>query len=312
MQYFPLFFDLNRKSVLVVGGGEVATRKVDMLMRAGAIVTLISPKIDAQLHSWVKAKQVHWIQNFYSADLLSKDFVQLWATTNNPAINHQIYQDAKDMGILVNVVDDLPYCDFITPSVVNRGRIQIAISSGGASPVLVRNIRQTLESVLAHNTALLGDFAASKRNDIKEHFATVTERKSFWESFFALTSVAEATSWEQLESVYVQKIKGKHVETPTLSWIEVGQDVELLTFKALQQMQKAETVLYFKDCPFEFVDLVRRDASREVYKDTMELVALLENKQENDESICVLIPADSSEFNLLMGHGKCYKLGMVQ
>ncbi|MDG2933248.1 bifunctional precorrin-2 dehydrogenase/sirohydrochlorin ferrochelatase, partial [Vibrio parahaemolyticus] len=164
MRYFPLFLDLINKPVLVVGGGEVASRKVEALLKAGADVTIVSPTLVDFLSKLASEHQLRWVQRFYSSDIVTKNFVQVWATTDNPELNHQVYKDAKELGILVNVVDDKPYCDFITPSMINRGRIQIAISSGGASPVLIRNIREKLESILPQNMGLMADFANSKRN----------------------------------------------------------------------------------------------------------------------------------------------------
>ncbi|MCG6507725.1 bifunctional precorrin-2 dehydrogenase/sirohydrochlorin ferrochelatase, partial [Vibrio parahaemolyticus] len=154
-RYFPLFLDLTNKPVLVVGGGEVACRKIDALLRAGAKVTIVSPQIASTLQSLVDDGKCQWIQNFYTSQILTKEYLQVWATTDNPDLNHQVHKDAKNMGILVNVVDDQPYCDFITPSMIERGRVQLAISSGGASPVLIRNVRETLEAVLPQNLGLL-------------------------------------------------------------------------------------------------------------------------------------------------------------
>ncbi len=280
-------------------------------MRAGAVVTVVSPNIDQQLKTWVDENSCHWIQNFYSSDLLSNEYVQLWATTNNPTINHQIYKDAKKFGILVNVVDDQPYCDFITPSIINRGKIQIAISSGGASPVLVRKIRQTFESLLAQNTSLLADFVCSKRNAIKEQFATVTERKRFWESFFDNEFVNASNKREDLEALYQSLIEKKQQESGSLIWIEYDHDVELLTIKALQQMQKVELVYHTEDCPLELMDLVRRDANRQAFKDAVELASLLDRESNEVQRRCVLVPSGSNEFNLLIGKSKLYKLGQV-
>ncbi|GAK83204.1 siroheme synthase / Precorrin-2 oxidase /sirohydrochlorin ferrochelatase [Vibrio ponticus] len=121
MQYFPMFLDLKDKEVLVVGGGEVACRKVETLIRAGAIVTIVSPAIENFLHALVEKGECRWVQNFYSKEMMDARFIQIWATTDNPELNHQVYRDAKALNILVNVVDDQPYCDFITPSIVNRG-----------------------------------------------------------------------------------------------------------------------------------------------------------------------------------------------
>lgn len=187
MQYFPLFMNLRDRPILVVGGGEVACRKVDSLIRAGANVSIVSPQIDLYLQRLVERNECHWIQNLYSKKILDKKYLQVWATTDNLELNHRVYDDAKALGILVNVVDDQPYCDFITPSMITRGRIQIAISSGGASPVLIRNIREQLESSLAFNLSLLADFGMSKRGDIKQRLPSVDLRRKFWEMFLPVS-----------------------------------------------------------------------------------------------------------------------------
>ncbi|MCK6265048.1 siroheme synthase [Vibrio sp. ZSDE26] len=311
MQYFPLFMDLDNKPVLVVGGGEVACRKVDALLRAGALVTIVSPKIDDYLQALVADKKCHWIQHFYSSDCILKEYVQVWATTDNPDLNHQVYKDAKRHGILVNVVDDLPYCDFITPSMVNRGRIQIAISSGGASPVLVRNIRETLETVLPQNLSLIADFAASKRNSIKESLPTVNQRRKFWEQYLSSSDVNEAKSREQLEEFYVKQLDTGVDEQGFCFWICYGDDIELLTMKALRYMQQAELILYHVDCPFEFIDLSRRDAERVSFDTPMDLSDKLQAARSRDERVCVFVSEHSHDYALLMKNDEFLLPGSV-
>ncbi|WP_116872019.1 precorrin-2 dehydrogenase/sirohydrochlorin ferrochelatase family protein [Vibrio splendidus] len=301
MRYFPMFLDVENKPILVVGGGEVACRKVDSLLRAGANVTLVSPKVAPYLQQLVDENKLHWVQNFYSSQIISKEYLQVWATTDNPSLNHQVYNDAKKLGILVNVVDDLPYCDFITPSMINRGRIQIAISSGGASPVLVRNIREKLETVLPQNIGLLADFGASKRNSIKESYPTVDERRKFWERFLSSSFIEQVTDREQLETYYQQALTEGVDSEGQVTWIEFEQDVELLSMKALRLMQEAELVLSPKECPFEYVDLCRRDAERESYANSGGLSTKLEQAKAENLRVCVFIPPASVEFNLLVG-----------
>ncbi|MEZ9605277.1 NAD(P)-dependent oxidoreductase [Vibrio sp. 10N.261.55.A10] len=310
MRYFPMFLDVENKPILVVGGGEVACRKVDSLLRAGADVTLVSPKVAPYLKQLVGENKLHWVQNFYSSQIISKNYLQVWATTDNPSLNHQVYNDAKKLGILVNVVDDLPYCDFITPSMINRGRIQIAISSGGASPVLVRNIREKLETVLPQNIGLIADFGASKRNSIKESFPTVDERRKFWERFLSSSFIEQVNDREQLESYYQQALTEGIDSEGQVTWIEFEQDVELLSMKALRLMQEAELVLSPSDCPFEFIDLCRRDAERESYANSGELSTKLEQARAEKLRVCVFIPPASVEFNLLVG--KDLKLSAAQ
>lgn len=301
MQYFPLFLNLNDKPVLVVGGGEVACRKVDALIRAGALVTIVSPKIEPYLLELVEQKRCQWVQNFYSSELLTNDYLQVWATTDNPSLNHQVHKDAKNSRILVNVVDDQPYCDFITPSMIERGRIQIAISSGGASPVLVRNIRETLEAVLPQNLSLLADFGSSKRNSIKQSLASVSERRKFWEEFLGEPKVENAKNREDLEALYQQALNQPIDNEGQCTWINFGDDVELLPIKALRYMQRAEVVFFEENCPFEFIDLVRRDAERESFQDAAQLAEKLNQARAEKRRICVLMPKQATDYTLLIG-----------
>ncbi|WP_342607022.1 precorrin-2 dehydrogenase/sirohydrochlorin ferrochelatase family protein [Vibrio tritonius] len=299
MRYFPLFMDLNNKPVLVVGGGEVACRKIDALIRAGAYVTVVSPQVAPYLESLVKDGKCVWVKNFYSSAVLDQPFIQVWATTDNPELNHQVHKEAKQRGLLVNVVDDQPYCDFITPSMIDRGRIQIAISSGGASPVLVRNLRETIEGVLPGNLGLLAEFGSSKRNSIKEALPSVDSRRQFWERFFALTAVKQATSRDVLEQAYSELLKQDKPRELEVVWVEFAQDVERLSLKALRTMQQAERVLYPKQCPFDFIDLCRRDAERELFSDETELSQRLEELKQQEERIVIFIPQGTQAYALL-------------
>ncbi|MFM2589902.1 NAD(P)-dependent oxidoreductase [Vibrio sp. TBV020] len=309
MQYFPLFVNLNHKPVLVVGGGEVASRKVDSLIRAGANVTIVSPQVEDYLGKLIEKGECQWIQGFYSQELLETSYVQVWATTDNPSLNHQVHHDAKRKGILVNVVDDLPYCDFITPSMINRGRIQIAISSGGAAPVLIRNMREKLESVLPQNLSLQADFAASKRKDIKEQLPTVDERRKFWEAFFARPDVDTANSNTELEVAYQGALEQGFSRKGSVTWIEYGGDVELLTLKALRLMQQAELALFDNECPFPFVDLVRRDAERIEFDHQAALSTQLEIAKKEDKRVVVLLAPKSTNVTFLQGEDTIITLG---
>lgn len=295
MQYFPLFMDLRTKPVLVIGGGEVACRKVDTLLRAQAQVTIVSPEIETYLKSLVEEEACHWIQSEYSDAYLTKEYVQVWATTDSREINHQIHADATKKRILVNVVDDQPYCDFITPSIINRGKVQLAISSGGAAPVLIRNLREKMEAILPKNLSLLADFAASKRAHIKQILPSVDMRRRFWEKFYAVNDVKMASDLEMLERVYKSLSSENFQPVHRLTWIEYGNDVELLTLKALQIMQQAEVVLYSSECPFDFVDLIRRDAERVCYENDGEIDNWLIQLERTKKSVVVFCNSDRLE-----------------
>ncbi|MFA0442203.1 ferrochelatase [Vibrio sp. 10N.286.49.C2] len=312
MRYFPLFMDLLEKPVLVVGGGEVACRKIDMLIRAGASVTVVSPKIEPYLMQLVESGKCHWIQRFYERELMTTNYVQVWATTDNPTLNHQVHKDAKKINTLVNVVDDTPYCDFITPSIINRGRIQIAISSGGSSPVLIRGVREKIEAILPMNTAQLADFAASKRVDIKQRFQSVDERRKFWELFFREPEVMNCVNNQDIERAYQRLIEHSNQFSDSCTWVEFGTDPEYLPLKALRLMQEAEIVFHDDACPFGFIDLVRRDAERVVFKDITEVSESIRRAKANKQRVVVFIDPTSSAYRLLKEDDVVIQLGKMK
>lgn len=290
MRYFPLFYDLNHKPVLVVGGGEVACRKVESLLKAGALVTVVSPSLDTFLQQQFEANAITWVKGFYQSELID-DFIQIWATTDNPELNHRVHHDARRAGIMVNVVDDTPYCDFITPSMINRGKIQIAFSSGGSSPVLIRNLRKTFEAVLPQNLSLQAEFASSKRDDIKHKLPNVRNRRLFWETFFDRKEVISASTNAELESCYNRLIDEQNFEPSyAVTWVETSEDFELLSLKALRLMQSAEMVLFHDNVSPVFIDGVRRDAERSQWQTLAELKPLLEIEKKKLSSVVVLLP----------------------
>lgn len=282
--------DLVSKPVLVIGGGEVASRKVEALIKAQAKVIIVSPDLSSFLSELVTQNQCEWIQKPYEETQLDLyPFSQVWATTNNNELNHLIYSDAKKRNLLINVVDDQPYCDFITPSMITRGRIQVAISSGGSSPVLIRNMRETFETVLPQNLGLLADFAADKRDDIKQTYSSVDLRRKFWECFFADTRVKQSNELAELEQIYQEISSHPIYETEDEHWVVLDKDVELLPIKALRHMQQAEVVLYGDHDSGSYLELCRRDAAREQYRNRKELLELLNKYRQEKARIIVLI-----------------------
>ncbi|OCH15279.1 MULTISPECIES: bifunctional precorrin-2 dehydrogenase/sirohydrochlorin ferrochelatase [unclassified Aliivibrio] len=289
MRYFPIFMDIQKRPVLVVGGGEVACRKIDMLLQADADITVIAPSIKPYLSRYVEQEKITYHKGFYHHSLLDNKYVQVWATTDNSELNHQVYKDAHGAGILVNVVDDTGYCDFITPSMVNRGRVQVAISSGGSSPVLIRIIREQLETQLSTKIAMLADFGADKRNVVKKYFSTVDERRKFWEMFLRSPDIETLTTRNELEHLFTRYLSNDISVRSERNWIEYNQDTEMLTLKSLRLMQQAEWVIYFNDCPSEFVELCRRDAERISINSEQEIAEYLQQAEKDQVRVTILI-----------------------
>jgi precorrin-2 dehydrogenase / sirohydrochlorin ferrochelatase len=144
MKYFPIFLDLQQKNCVVVGGGRVAERKVLNLLRAGALITVISPQMSPALRRLEKKGKIQQrSRRFRSGDL--KSAYLAIAATDNREINERVYYEASALRIPVNVVDDPSLCSFIAPAIISRGDILLAISTGGESPSLAKALRKKLE-----------------------------------------------------------------------------------------------------------------------------------------------------------------------
>lgn len=143
MSYYPIFVDLKGRKVLVVGGGSVAGRKIDTLLEYGADVNLVSIELADSLKDHIDSGNIKYLGKEFSEDHLSGMFLVI-AATNDPDLNHRISEAAENKGMLVNAVDQPADCNFIVPSIVNRGDLTIAISTSGKSPAMAKKIRKEL------------------------------------------------------------------------------------------------------------------------------------------------------------------------
>lgn len=163
MRYFPVFLDLQKKSCVVVGGGRVAERKIRSLRKAGAVVTVVSPRLTAGLKRLKRGGEIkHRLRPYQKGDL--KTAFLAVAATDDPCINEKVFREASALRIPVNVVDDPVHCTFIVPAVIPRGEIMIAISTGGKSPALAKALRRRLEEEIGPEyPALLKMIGAIRR-----------------------------------------------------------------------------------------------------------------------------------------------------
>ena len=264
MDYLPLFFKLENRNALLVGGGQVALRKARLLVRTKAIVTVISHEIDPQLQQLLDDNNGTAIIGEYSDSLLDGMLLVTAATDDEP-LNRQVYADALARNIPVNVVDNPKLCTFVFPAIVDRSPIVIAISSGGQAPVLVRVLRAKLETLIPNGYSKLALLAGQFRSQVKKKFKTINQRRRFWESILqgqvAETMLAGRES--QAYSMMRSKLENADIELPAGEVYLVGAgpgDPELLTFKALRLMQQADVVLYDALVSKEVMELCRRDA----------------------------------------------------
>ncbi|HXG35862.1 MAG TPA: bifunctional precorrin-2 dehydrogenase/sirohydrochlorin ferrochelatase [Dehalococcoidia bacterium] len=165
-RYYPVFLDIAGKPVLVVGGGKVALGKVEGLLQAGAQVTLISPQLYPNFQSLLELKRLAWIDRAYSRGDVDGYFLVIIATDQRE-LNAAIVQECREKGVLTNAVDDPANCDFVMPSVIRRGSLTVAISTGGESPAAARRIREELETFLTDDYAALLDLASEVRQELR-------------------------------------------------------------------------------------------------------------------------------------------------
>ncbi|MBT4837662.1 MAG: uroporphyrinogen-III C-methyltransferase [Methylococcales bacterium] len=265
MDYLPIFLDIKKQNCLVVGGGEVATRKVSLLLKANAQVKVIALNISAKLEEWKQNKKIEVSLREYNEQDLDGVCLVI-AATNNAELNQSLSMAAKKHFIPVNVVDNPSLCSFIMPSIIDRSPVIIATSTGGKSPVLARLIRGRLESLIPAGYGKLADLAAKFRDQVKAKYKDSTSRKVFWENILQ-SRIAEhvfsgniATAENEL-SLELQKTDDSTNDQGEVYLVGGGPgDPDLLTFRALRLMQQADIVLYDRLVSEKVLELVRRDA----------------------------------------------------
>ncbi len=265
MDFLPIFFNLKQKPSLVVGGGKVAARKVSLLLKAQSAVTVVAPKLSRELVEWLEeGKLTHMARDFADADIEKP--VLVIAATNNKDVNKRVSELAQARGIPVNVVDDPALCSFITPSIIDRSPVQIAVSTGGASPVLARMIRTKLEGCIPAGYGRLAALVAGFREKVKAKFTNVDQRRAFWEAILDSSVADQVFSGHEDEAAEeLQKAIDAADPNPKFKGevylVGAGPgDPDLLTFRALRLMQSCDVMVYDRLVSPAIRELVRRDA----------------------------------------------------
>lgn len=149
ISYLPLYHRLQDEACLVVGGGDVACRKVKQLLASGARITIMAPEVSSELAGIIDSESIEWRQSTYETPARTQ-YRLVVATTDDAAVNRKVFDDCKSLGIPVNVVDQPELCTVIFPSVIRRGQVTVSISSGGKVPFLTKELRKELETFLDH------------------------------------------------------------------------------------------------------------------------------------------------------------------
>lgn len=263
VDFFPAFLDLHDRPCLLVGGGKVALRKARLLASAGARLTVVAPEISAGLEALAENHEIHLVQREFDADDVKGNWLVVSAS-GIAAVEHAVFEAASRAGIFCNGVDDRSHCSYITPAIVDRGPVVVAVSSGGAAPVLARKLRAQIELLLPLGLNRLASMARDWRTRVNKNIDSLLGRRRFWEAVFdgPVASDAIAGNLDAAAAGMAELLDSQSNEQAGQAWL-VGAgpgDPGLLTIRALQIMQTADVILHDRLVSAEVLALARRDA----------------------------------------------------
>jgi uroporphyrin-III C-methyltransferase/precorrin-2 dehydrogenase/sirohydrochlorin ferrochelatase len=267
VRHLPVFFDLRDRPVLIVGGGLLAVRKVQLACRAGARVGVVAPRVDPEVRELEAGGSISVQRRpFLERDVEGRTLV--FAATGVPAVDARVAAAAREAGVPVNAADRPDISSFIMPAIVDRDPVTVAVSSGGAAPVLARRLRGWLERLLPARLGHLALLAESFRDALKATVADPVDRRRFWEGFFegpAADAVLRGDEARAREAML------RLVNSPTALGARDGAvaivgagpgDPELLTLRAHRLLQQADVIVYDALVTADVLELARRDAER--------------------------------------------------
>ncbi len=267
MSHLPIYMTLQDRPVLLVGGGELAVRKLRLIRKSGAAVTVVAPRVSGELedlagHGAVLLKR----RAFTPGDVEGHSIV--FAATGIAAVDSAVSHASRSRSIPVNAVDRPALSDFIMPAIVDRAPIMVAISSGGSAPVLARMIRARIESQLPPALGKLAAFADRFRGAVKAMVDDGDARRRFWERFFdgpvaKLVLKGDERKAQERMLALVNADPAHHAVVGGVSIVGAGPgDPDLLTFRAMRAIQEADIVVYDRLVGPDILEYVRRDAER--------------------------------------------------
>lgn len=265
MNYFPVFIASDNINAIVIGGGDVAARKIELLLKASTKITIMAEQINANVLRLIEHYHLTWLKHNYKKGLLSDKNLVI-AATDNSEVNKAIYAEAQQLNILVNVVDQPDLCTYITPAIIDRDPMLVAISSSGCAPVLVRMLREQIDKTLPDAYGKLAKFSFKFRDHVKARIKGIRNRRTFWEK--TLNGVIGHTvltgDIKKAEQKLIASLK-QQVPPPDGEIVFIhtrSGDPDNLTLKAHREMQFADAVFYDDDVNKGLIDYIRRDAEK--------------------------------------------------
>ena len=276
MDYLPIFIQLQGQPAVVVGGGRIALRKVDLLRKAGARVTVVAPQLTQELREWSARGEIQHIEAPFEPRHLDGAVVTI-AATQIREVNAEVSHAARARRVPVNVVDDPQLSTFIFPAIIDRSPVIVAVGSSGQSPVLARRVREQIEAVLPARLGALARFVGDRRKEVKQALPP-QQRRPFWERIISgivasrVLAGQESDAGTAFDAALASSRRKPGTLDPGLRWDDgVGEvyligagpgDPDLLTLRAAQLLQQADVVLYDRLVSDAVLERARRDAER--------------------------------------------------
>ena len=260
MRYFPIFFDLQDRIVIVVGGGEEAVRKIRLLLKTPAKIQVIAP----DLHDEIKNdSRVFWLATAFKPELLDGAALVYSA---EPELNEAVSAAAKSRGIPINAVDQASISTFIVPSIVDRDPVVVAIGTEGTAPVLGQGIRAKIDALLPTKLGDLATVASTLRTRVAKAVPHGNARRSFWHNYFfgaprETLFAGDKSGFAAAINAALSKANIPSEGIVTLVGVGTG-DAELVTIKAQRKMMEADVIIYDRNVPSQILEMARRDATR--------------------------------------------------
>ena len=263
MKRLPLFLDLSDQPCLVIGGGEVAARKIRSLVDVGARVQIVAPALGDTARELAERHGLDVeLREFEEKDIRGRLLVI--AATGDPDVNRRAFAACRERRVLINTVDDPSLCTAIFPGIVDRAPVTVAVSTGGASPTLARRIREQIETLLPAATGRLAEFLGQRRASVREAVPDIDARRRLWDA--ALDGNVPALIGNADEKAADRELDRLVAASPPAGFVSlVGAgpgDPDLLTLKALRALQRADVIYYDNLVAPAVLDLSRRDARR--------------------------------------------------
>ena len=265
MDYFPGFLNLEGRRCVIVGGGDVALRKARLLHGAGAVLSVVAPETSQAFAEFIERHALFWTPREFEESDLDEAWLVVTAT-GKPVVDGAVYAAAGKRQLFCNSVDDQGNSSYITPAIVDRSPLVVAISSGGAAPVLARSVREKIELLLPTQFGRLAELAARWRERAKQQIDSLSLRRRFWESVFGgrISGLAIGGKYDEAERAVADLLVdfGDREPASGKAWL-VGAgpgDPDLLTVRAVQILQSADVILHDRLVSDEILAMARRDA----------------------------------------------------